>query len=880
MRARPPWLAEWLLASWLPPDEAEFVLGDLAEAFALDREHGRHGATLRYWNEALAAAWHLRSRQSRPRLRRQKDSSMATFLVDLVRAGKTLRRSPGFTLATVLITALGLGATTAIFSVVNPILLRGLPYESPEKLVMVWERDADGSNSRTGYTTFRDLSTESQTLTGSAVMGSWMPTISGGDGDPERLLGQRVSWEFFDVLGVKPALGRPFVAAEDAPDVPRTVILTHGLWQRRFGADSSIVGGTVTLNGTPVTVAGVLRAGFDDVFQPGTQIYRILGYDVSQPWACRTCRHLQMIGRIKDDVTREAAGAELSLLSQRLVEAHATEYPAAGVNLVPVQTDATRQVRPALLSVLVASLFLLLIASANVVNLQLARSARRKGEFAVRAALGARRGQLARQLLAEGMLLALLGGVAGVLIARVALTALVAQLPADIPRLMAVRLDLASLGFAGLATLVLGALAGLAPLASTRSAAFQTLRGAARALSSRRHAGRAGIVVAEVALALMLLVGTGLLARSLAALLAVNPGFEPDRLLTMEIQSSGPAYANDAAVWRYHDQVREVVAALPGVLAAEVTTQVPLGGNFDGNGILAQDKPLQNPELAPGGQRYAVSSGYLGAMRIPLVRGRDFTALDASGSAPEVVIVSASLAQRIWPGEDAIGKRIQVGGGNRPWLTVVGVAGDVRHTGLDATELNGFYVPERQWYWADNQVVLVVRAATDPAGLASSVIRAVRSIDPAQPITRVRTGAQVVLVSTGQRRLALVLFAAFAIAAVLLAAAGVYGVLALAVTERRREIGIRSALGATPRAIVNLVLRQGLGMAGVGLVLGLAGAMALTRYLQAMLFRVGPADPASLVSAAALLVGVALAACLVPAWRALRVNPVTTLGAE
>lgn len=883
MTARPPRWAERLLAWWLPLHESEFILGDLAEQYAADLARGRAAAALRYWQEAAAAAWQVRhalptSPSSRPS---RGDHPMRTFLHDLATAAKTLRRAPGFTTATALIAAAGLGAVTAIFSVVNPILLQPLPYASSDDLMMVWEREPDGANSRVGYASFADLSSQSRTLASSAAIGYWQPTISGGIGDAERVQGQRVSWRFFEMLGVTPALGRSFVAAEDALGQPRVVMLTHGLWQRRYGGDSTIVGRTVTLNGVPLEVVGVLPAGYDDVFEPGTQIYRILGYDVSQSFACRTCRHLRMVARLRTDVTQDAAGAELNTLSRRMVAAYPTEYAAAGINLVPVQREVTRQVRPALLSVLAAAILLLLIASANVTNLSLARAARRREEFAVRTALGAGRGRFARQLLSEGIVLAILGGAAGVAVAWAAVRALVARLPADIPRLAAVRLDPAALGVAALATVGLGMLVGLAPLATAGGRnPFSGLGAGARLVGPRRRPGRAGIVVAEVALALMLLVGTGLLGRSLLTLLSVSPGFDPDRLLTLEVQSSGPRYDADAATWDYHDRVREAVGAVPGVEAAEVTTQLPLGGNYDANGVVAQDKPLDNPELAPYGQRYAVSRGFLRAMRIPVLEGRDFTPADAADSAPRVAIVSTSLAHQVWGSERAIGKRIQMGGPDAPWRTVVGIAGDVRHTGLDATELAGFYVPERHWTFANQGVTLVVRTAVDPAAVAPSILRAVRSIDPTQPITNVRTGHQVIATTTAQRRLGVTLFAVFGAVATLLSAAGVYGVLAGAVAERRREIGIRAALGATPRAIVGMVLRQGLAPAAAGLALGLTGTLLLTRYLQAMLFGVGPTDPATLTGTVVLLGVVALAACLVPAWRATRVDPVTALRAE
>lgn len=883
MTRRPPRLAERLLAWSLPPDEREFVLGDLAEQFSADLEAGRRAAVFDYWREALAAAWQVRRTTGATRMPRRKrpggDGPMVTFLHELTKAARRLRRAPGFTAAAGLIAATGLGAATAIFSVVRPVLFEPLRYAAPEQLVMVWETDSDGSNSRTGYATFVDLARESRTLVGSAVIGGWQPTISGGAGDPERLTGQRVSWRFFDLLGVRPAVGRSFVAAEDAPGQPRVVILSHGVWARRFGGDSSLVGRTVTLDGIPIEVVGVLPAGFDDVFEPGAQIYRILGYDAAQPWGCRTCRHLRMVARIEDGVTHAGASVELNALSRRIVAAHPTEYAAAGVNLVRVQEEVTREARPALLSVLVAAVLLLLISSANVTGLGLARAARRREEFAVRAALGAGRPQLARQLLAEGLLLALLGGAGGVLIAWGAVRALVTRLPADLPRLAAVRLDPWALAFAAAVTLGIGMLVGLAPLATrvTRQP-FNAIRGAGRLSGPRRHWGRPAIVVGEVALALMLLVGTGLLGRSLLTLLAVSPGFDPDRLLTLEIQSTGPLYDENGAVWDYHDRVRSAVLAVPGVVAAEVTSQLPLGTNFDGYGVQARDKPLANPALAPGAQRYAVSTGYLGAMRIPMIEGRSLATGDAADSAPRVAVVSAALARRIWNGESAIGKQMRVGG--REWRTVVGIVGDVRHTGLETTDLHGFYVPERQWNWAEAQAVLVVRTAIDAAAQVENVVRAARSVDPTQPVMHVRSGREVIATSTARRRLALTLFATFGLVATLLSAAGVYGVLAGSVTERRREIGIRSALGATPHAIMNLVLRQGMALAGGGLVLGAGGALALTRYLRSMLFGVGPADPATLVATAILLAAVALVACVVPAWRAMRVDPVTALETE
>jgi len=379
--------------------------------------------------------------------------------------------------------------------------------------------------------------------------------------------------------------------------------------------------------------------------------------------------------------------------------------------------------------------------------------------------------------------------------------------------------------------------------------------------------------VTELAFALMLLVGAGLLARSVVRLLNVDAGFDPNNLLTLQINSVGPRYDSDQAVWDYHDKVRAAVASLPGVVGVGVVSQLPLGGNFDSYGVAAQDKPLSNPEDAPSGDRYVASADYLRTMRIPVIEGRAFTPAEERDSVNLVALVSQALAARIWPGESAIGRRIRLGGPQRPWRTVIGVTGNVRHTGLDATVTHQFYVPERQWFFSDNQEVLVVRTQGDPTKMAGVVRQAIRDIDPAQPIVKIAAMEQVIAASTAQRRLALVLFACFAITAVLLAVAGIYGVLAGNVAERTREIGVRAALGATPRNILQLVVGQGARLAAVGLAAGLLGAFALTKSLQALLFGVGPHDPTTIAASTVLLLLTTLVACLVPAMRALRVDP-------
>jgi putative ABC transport system permease protein len=413
-----------------------------------------------------------------------------------------------------------------------------------------------------------------------------------------------------------------------------------------------------------------------------------------------------------------------------------------------------------------------------------------------------------------------------------------------------------------------------------RSGLADSLRGGKRLTGGGRHVARASLVIAEVALALMLLVGAGLLARSLVRLLAVDPGFDPDHLLTAQVLAAGPKYADSLSVYANHDRMREAVRALPGVERVATVSQLPLGGNVDMYGVNAQDKPLANPELAPYADRYAVSPEFLATMGIPLRKGRALSDADNSDRAPLVVMVSEGLASRIWPNEDAIGKRIRMGGPAAPWRTVIGVVGNIHHRALDMNEGSQVYLPERQWQFADNLVALVVRAHGDPSLLARSVRIAAQAVDPTQPVSALATMDEVVAQTTAQRRLALLLFGAFALVALVLAVAGIYGVLATMVTERTREIGVRAALGATPAAILGMVLLDGARLAGIGLAIGLVGALSLGRFLQSLLFGVGSADPVTLGGVVLLLAAVALAACLLPALRAVGIDPIAALRAD
>jgi putative ABC transport system permease protein len=847
-----------LLERFLPSSTADAVVGDLIE---------RQVTGLRLWRETLAAVWHLRDRAPR-----QVDP-MSSFLSDLRLAVRLLVRAPTFTAAAILTLGVAIGATAAIFSVANPVLIEPLPYRNVDRVMVVWEKARDGSRSTVGFTTIRDYIDRATTFESAAALGDWQPTVSEGN-EPERLQGLRVSASYFHTLGVQPALGRDFRVEEDVPGAQRVVIISHALWQRRFGGDPRVIGKPISIGGTLMPVVGVMPEGFDDVTAPGAQIWRILGYAVTDPYACRTCRHLRMIARLKPGVSVERAQSELTKVHEAIAAEHPEDYASRDVLVAPLQREVTLPYRPALFALGAAVALMLIIAIANMANLQLARLVRREEEFAIRTALGASSVRLTRQLLTEALLIGVLGGGAGLAVAWLAIPALVRQLPPLLPRLGAIHLDVAALVVIAAIVVVSTVVVGLVPSRGRRvSNVADGLRAGRRLTGTRQSTVRAGLVVAEMAFALMLLVGAGLLARSVVRLLDVDKGFDASNLLTLEINSVGPRYETNEAVFAYHDKVRDAVRAVPGVVSVAVVNQLPLGGNIDMFGVEAQDRPESDPAKIPSGDRYVVSADYLGTMRIPVVQGRTFTPAEERDTVNRVALVSQALATRLWPGESAIGRRIRMGGRGRPFRTIIGVTGNVRHTGLDAPQSMSFYVPERQWFFSDDQEMLVVRTRGNPTAVAGAVRRAIQQIDPAQPIVKVAAMQDVVAASTAQRRLALTLFTCFALAAVLLAVAGIYGVLAGNVAERTREIGLRTALGATPRSILQLVVGQGARLAVIGLSVGLFGAFALTRSLRALLFGVGPDDPATIAMATGLLFTAALAACLVPAVRALRVDP-------
>jgi putative ABC transport system permease protein len=877
----PPRLAVWLLTRLVPDEIHEALLGDLEEEYRtrILPARGRRSARRWFWRQTLAAVPLLRTKRYHPPTALHTPGPlMLDFLHEIRLAARRLRRTPGFAVMVVLILALGIGASTAIFSVANPVLFESLPYPRADRLVLLGETNSDGTMSNMGFATYTDVRRDSRRLEAVAAMSYWTPVL-GGDAEPERVFGQAVTHDFFRVLGVAPALGRGFLDEEDARGRNRVAVLSHGLWQRRYGGDSSLVGRQILVSGAHYTVVGVMPASFESLLAPEAVIWRPLGYDPSLSWACRTCRHLRIVGRVVPGATRESLDRELDLLSARYVQDHPTEYARAGMEVIGLQEQLVSGVRGALLVVLGAVGVLLLMATTNVANLALGRAIQRESEFGIRAALGAGRFHIVRQLVAESTILSVLGGLAGLALAWLGARTLVAMGPKEIPRLDAVRLDADAVLFAVFVVVGVAFLTGLAPgFAVLRTNLFDSVRrGAAATTAARgRRLMRSGLVVMEMALAFTLLAGAGLLIRSVQRLLSVNPGFESTEVLTMSVQASGPAYADDAAVRAVQDRVLEAVRALPAVQSAVLTTQIPLGGNFDAYGVMAQDKPLANPEDAPAAQRYVVSPGYLSALRIPIRRGRGFVETDRE-DAPPVALVNEALAHALWKGEEALGKRIRMGDPNGPWREVVGIVGNTLHLGLDADVTPQFYVPLRQWPWADNPLILVARVAGEPSTLVPPVRAAIASAGKDLAISEVASMSELMARSAAQRRFAKAIFQAFAVAAVVLAAAGLFGVLAGSVTERTREMGIRSALGASRRRLLRLILRDGLALAGIGLIAGIAGALGLARVLQRLLFDISPHDPATLLAVTTLLLVVAVGACLVPAWRAAQADPVTTL---
>jgi putative ABC transport system permease protein len=796
---------------------------------------------------------------------------------------RMLLKKPGFTLLAVFTLSLGIGASTAIFSAVNPILFEPLPYPHADRIVMIWEGRNDGGRNQGTFGVYRAFVERSRSFDALAVMRSWQPAMT-GPAEPERLDGQRVSASYFRVLGVSPALGRDFLDSDDQLNGPKVAIISDALWRRRFGGDSAIVGNQVRLDDNSYTVIGVMPSAFENVLAPSADIWSPLQYDRSLPPQGREWgHHLRTVGRLRPGASTDQAGSELDQILRDLMAIFPSDLESYSIPdrfiVDSLQDDVTGAVKPALLAVLGAVLLVLMIACVNVTNLLLARGAQRRGEFAMRAALGAGRTRMIRQLLTESLLLATLGGALGMVVAELGVRALVALSPPGLPRVGVIRLDGAVFAFGLGITTLIGVVVGLIPaLHASRINLHIGLQQSSVRTAGGHQLTRRALVVAEVALALVLLVSAGLLMRSLERLFAISPGFDAAHLLTMQVQTSGRRFDKDTAN-RFFAQALEAVREVPGVTVAAFTSQLPLSGDMDEYGVHFEPSPNGKPEGGYSSFRYAVSPGYLETMGIPLRRGRLLDAHDVA-DAPLAVVISESLAQRKFPDQDPLGKRVQIGPQDRPWYTIVGVVGDVKQASLAAPQSDAAYITSAQWPFADNPMSLVVRARSDAAMLAPAIRKAIWSVDKDQPIVRVATMDNLLAATAAERRFALILFEAFGLVALVLAATGIYGVLSGSVTERTREIGVRLALGAQRRDVLGLILRQGIRLTLSGIGIGLLAAWAVTRLLTGLLYGVSATDPLTFALIPVLLAGVALIACWIPARRATRVDPLVALRYE
>jgi putative ABC transport system permease protein len=830
----------------------------------------------------LADQKHARPRMERltntiedlARPRRGALQMFADILTDMRYASRQLVKTPGFTVVAVLTLAFGIGATSAIFSVVNGVILRPLPYPDSGNLVRVIEIVPQYGRFAVAPANFLDWRQQNTVFERIAAYAGGTDTFVGKEG-PERIPMTSVTWDLFDVLRVSPALGRSFRPEEDRRGQNTAIVLSHGMWQRRFGGDPGVLGRTITLSGTPVTIVGVMPAGFYFPTRE-TEFWRPIAFDPAK--ATRGGHFIGVIARLKPGVPIQQASLEMKTIAGRLAQQYPESNAEESVEIVALQDLIVGPIRPMLLTLLAAVGVVVLIACANVANLLLVRASVREKEIAIRAAMGAGRRRLVLQMLAESLVLALLGGAVGLLLAYVAIGPIQTLSAGSIPRVADVTLDRNVLAFAFIVTLATGVFFGLAPAwQASRATLGAVLKEGGR--SSTGSGGRwlrNALLVAEVALSIVLLVGATLLLRSFANITSIDPGFRPERVLAFRVALPDAAYPKPQNQVAFFDRLIEKLQTSPQVESVGMVQQLPMRGDY----VLSfsiQGRAPAKPGEEPSANHRAISPGYFHALGIPLLRGRAFSDRDVENS-PMVAVVDEAFARRHFPNDDAIGRGIDIGNGTDGFYEIVGVVGDVHHGGLDAAPNPTMYVPFKQDVFSS--MWMMVRTKGDPAQHTSLARQAVREIDSSLPAFSITPLATVVDESVAQRRFSMLLLGLFALVALFLAAVGLYGVVAYTVSQRTQEIGLRMAIGAQPGDVLRMVVGGGMKLAALGVVIGIAAALGLASLVASMLFGVTPFDPASYAVTAAVLLIVAAFACYVPARRAMGVDPLVALRQE
>jgi predicted permease len=807
---------------------------------------------------------------------------METFWQDLRFGFRQLLNKPGFALIATLSLALGIGANTAIFSLVDAVLLRPLPFHDPDRLLMVWEDAAKLGFPRNtpAPANYADWKAQNRVFEDMAAL-SWRSFNLTDEGEPEKVEAQAVTANFFPLLGVKPELGRVFTGEEDQPGRNNVALISYGLWQRRFGGDPAVIGKEITLDGQKRAVIGVLPSGFQFLSKE-IGLWVPIAFS-PRDLANRGTHYLTVVSRMKPGVTLREARADIAAITQRINRDHPTPGNELGSVVISLREQLAGDVRPALVVLLVAVGFVLLIACANIANLLLARGTARYREIAVRAALGAGRHRIVRQLLTESVLLAVAGGAAGLLFAWLSFSFLKQIVPAGMALNAGVRVDARIFGFTLLLSLLTGIIFGLAP---ALQAARVDLNEALKQSGGRAGTGgghrrlRSALVVIEVALALVLLVGAGLLIKAFLRLRSLEIGVNSESVLTLRTTLPRNKYGELPKRDAFYRQVLERVRTLPGVVSAGYTTAAPLTWKGGTNGFVIEGREQGAGQDAQSRQ---ISAGYMETMGVKLRQGRFFDERDVAQSQP-VALINETMARQFWPGEDALGRRFKIGlvDSQNPWVIVVGVIGDIKEMGLEAPAKAEMFFPYQQmpnmlWNMPSD---LMVRTAGDPMSVAAAVRQAVWSVDSNQPVSNIRTMDEILSEEVAQRRIGMTLLAAFAALALALASLGIYGVLSYSVTQRTQEIGIRMALGAGSKDVLRMVLADGMRLAAAGVAIGLGASFALTRLMAGLLFGVSPSDPLTLGGVALLLVTVALLACFIPARRATKVDPMVALRVE